>query len=721
MVLVSSGRNHSCALNSLGQVYCWGFGYLGDNKDERFSLRPVLVETVTGGDPLPEIAQISVGRENTCAVTVGGKVLCWGDTTYLGFGGSAGNTLRPEYVIKDSDSERLSNIVQVSVGDNHTCAVSKSDAVFCWGSNESGKVGMSESVITLFKAFNLFRITATQVSAGNHHTCALKADSTVICWGRGSEGQLGLGSGNTNSTTTIPNLNNVVQISTKGDYTCALNTDSKVLCWGDNEYGRAGRPVSQSTIWVPQVVRGNNGTGNLTDIIEVSAGWNHTCARKANGTSVCWGLGTDGQLGANNYANSANPVNVSITSGTPKKFTLKRRVSAGYKHTCTVKSSDEGKVYCWGDASNGRLGINSSSGDKKRGLLVKGVGNSGNLTNITQVTAGEEHTCALDKDGKVFCWGRGTHGRLGQPTHEASEVPVEIASGRFYGKPLQISAGAGHTCVVIDNDRQVNCWGESNKKQIGSTTDYTGSPVRPGGAEFTDNLQVSAGHEHSCSVKLDGSVWCWGGKNWGKLGNGQNENTSTHIPVRVKGVGGSGSLTGMIQVSAGDEHTCALHHSGTAYCWGSQEDGRLTQSGSGARNTPYLVKKSSSGTQYGLVQVVAAWGHSCARTISNKVICWGEGNDGRLGYGGSSNQQYPKYVTVKDADDNTVDFTSIHELAQSKDNHVCVAQGSSYGVYCWGRGANGRLGHGGTYNKSRPVNATYVSGSLTPYLFLGSD
>ena len=58
---------------------------------------------------------------------------------------------------------------------------------------------------------------------------------------------------------------------------------------------------------------------------------------------------------------------------------------------------------------------------------------------------------------------------------------------------------------------------------------------------------------------------------------------------------------------------------------GSQEDGRLTQSGSGARNTPYLVKKSSSGTQYGLVQVVAAWGHSCARTISNKVICWGEG------------------------------------------------------------------------------------------------
>ena len=79
MVLVSSGENHSCALNSSGQVYCWGFGFLGDNKDERISLRPVLVDTIIGGDALPEIAQISVGIEHTCAVTVGGKVLCWGE------------------------------------------------------------------------------------------------------------------------------------------------------------------------------------------------------------------------------------------------------------------------------------------------------------------------------------------------------------------------------------------------------------------------------------------------------------------------------------------------------------------------------------------------------------------------------------------------------------------------------------------------------------------
>ena len=139
----------------------------------------------------------------------------------------------------------------------------------------------------------------------------------------------------------------------------------------------------------------------------------------------------------------------------------------------------------------------------------------------------------------------------------------------------------------------VSCWGDSNKKQIGSNDSYSNSPQRVGGNDFTNNIQVSGGHEHTCSVKVDGSVWCWGGKNWGKLGNGQNENTSTQNPVRVKGVDGNGFLTGMIQVSAGDEHTCALHHSGTAYCWGSQEDGRLTQSGSGARNTPYLVRKSS--------------------------------------------------------------------------------------------------------------------------------
>ena len=629
--------------------------------------------------------------------------------------------LRPEYVLKKSDSERLSNIVQVSAGKFHTCAVNKNNAVFCWGSNSNGKLGSgASSGESKAHQISTIYITATQVSAGDDHTCALRANSKVACWGAGFLGQLGRGSSNTSSTsfpTDVSNLDNVVQISAKDNHTCAVNTDSKVLCWGNNKYGQTGKPVSQSTVWTPQVVEA--GGGDLTDITEVNAGWNHTCARRDDGISTCWGLGTDGQLGAHNYANSVSPINVSLTNGTPKKFNVKRRVSAGYKHTCAVKSSDQGKVYCWGDASDGRLGINSSSGDKKRGLLVKGVGNSGNLKNIAQVTAGEQHTCALDKDNKVFCWGKGADGRLGQgSSYSNSLVPVEIPSDRFHGTPLQISAGATHTCVVTDTEGLVNCWGDSAKKQIGSNLSYSHFPIEVGGSGFTNNIQVSGGDAHSCSVKTDGSVWCWGGKNWGKLGNGQNENTTTKDPVRVKGVDGNGFLTGMIQVSAGDEHTCALHHSGTAYCWGSQEDGRLTQSGSGARNTPYLVRKSSSETQYGLVQVVAAWGHSCARTSSNKVICWGEGADGRLGNGQTDSEQYPDLVN---ANSTTGTFTDVFELAQSKDNHVCFVRGSSRSVYCWGRGANGRLGNGGTSNKTSPVRSTYSSGSSTPDLNLGDD
>ena len=438
MAQVSSGENHSCALNSSGQVYCWGLGFLGDGEDVRISQRPVLVpqglvETDVDEDFIPVIAQISVGTEHTCAVTVGGKVLCWGEGYAGRLGnGSGGDKLRPEYVLKKSDSERLSNIVQVSAGGFHTCAVNKNNAVFCWGSNYNGQLGAGANSVGETKAHQIHtsNITATQVSAGNEHTCALRPNSKVACWGNGSKGQFGRGSSNTSSTgipTDVSNLENVVQISAKDNHTCAVNTDSKVLCWGDNEYGQVGR--SNSTIWVPRFVYGNNGTGNLTDIIEVSAGWNHTCARKADGTSACWGRGTDGQLGAHNYESTVNPINVSLTNGTPKKFTIKRRVSAGYKHTCAVKTSDQGKVYCWGDASDGRLGINSSSGDKKRGLLVKGVGNSGNLTNIAQVTAGGKHTCALAKDNKVFCWGKGGNGRLGQTSNSNSLVPVEINYG----------------------------------------------------------------------------------------------------------------------------------------------------------------------------------------------------------------------------------------------------------------------------------------------------
>ena len=728
MVLVSSGENHSCALNSLGQVYCWGFGFLGDGKDERISLGPVLVETVTGGDPLPEITQISVGDTHTCAVTEEGKVFCWGegDLGQLGSGGT-GDKLHPEYVLNDgTGGGRLSNIVQVSAGQEHTCAVGENGNVFCWGSNSNMKVGATITSRTKIKAYRVPSLTATQVSAGNNHTCAIKTNFKVVCWGDGSKGQLGRGSSNTSSTrtpTTVLNLENIVQISTKGDHTCAFQNDGQVACWGDNEYGQVGQPVSDLIIWRPQFVDGNNGNGNLSDIIEISAGENHTCARKTDGTSVCWGRGADGQLGATNYADSDSPVNVRLTSGTPKKFTLKRRISAGYDHTCAVKTSDQGKVYCWGASGYGRLGIGSSSGDKKRGQLVKGVGGSGSLKNITQVTAGEEHTCALAEDGDLFCWGRGANGRLGQGANNGnSNVPVQI--GAYFGTSIQISAGAAHTCTVIDTNREVTCWGHSNKNQIGAST--SGTPVNVGAASvggngFTDNLQVSAGHEHSCSVKLDGSVWCWGGQDWGKLGNGKNTSIGIHIPVRVKGVDGDGSLTGMIQVSAGDEHTCALHHSGTAYCWGKKDYGRLTQSGSGARTSPYLVQESSSETQYNLVQVMAAWGHSCARTISNKVLCWGKGEYGRLGNNQTGNEQYPKHVKVQDSNGDAVWFSGIRELAQSKDNHVCVTNGTSHDVYCWGRGENGRLGNGGTSNKSRAVKATYQSGSSTPDLSLGSD
>ena len=419
MIQISSGENHSCALNSSGQVYCWGFGILGDGEDLRISPRPVLVDTIVGGNPLPSIKQISVGNKHTCAVTTtGGKVLCWGNGGQgrLGNGGASAE-LRPDYVRKEGDSTKLSNIVQVSAGHDHTCATENSGFVFCWGSNYNKKSGGNTSD-QFTKAFRISssKITATQVSAGRRHTCAIRPNSKVACWGNGANGLLGRGPdfADDGYPQDVSNLENVVQISTRNYHTCAVTTDSKVLCWGDNEYGQTGRPVSNPTILTAQNVRGNGGNGNLTDIKELSVGKYHTCARKSDWTSVCWGRGGDGQLGATNYANSDSPVDVSITSGTPKKLILKQRVSAGYKHTCAVKSSDQGKIYCWGNAERGRLGTNADSGDKKRGLLVKGVGGTGNLKNIAQVTGGADHTCALDNDGKVFCWGYGNDGRLGQ-------------------------------------------------------------------------------------------------------------------------------------------------------------------------------------------------------------------------------------------------------------------------------------------------------------------
>ncbi|MEX1112544.1 MAG: hypothetical protein WEC84_03705, partial [Candidatus Andersenbacteria bacterium] len=549
------------------------------------------------------LSSATSGNEHTCALkSDGSRVYCWGNAAdgRLGNGATTGNQSSPVEVLGVGGSGTLSDISAISAGASHTCAL-KSDGsrVYCWGAAGSGRLGNGTTtpnqtspveVLGVGGAGNLSGISA--VSAGASHTCALKSDgSRVYCWGGAGNGRLGNGTTTPSQSSPVEvlgvggtgNLSDISGISAGTSHTCALKSDgSRVYCWGLGSSGQRGDGSTVSTQSSPVEVLGVGGSGTLSDISQVSAGGTHTCALKSDGSRVyCWGLGSSGQRGdGSTVSTQSSPVEVLGVGGSGTLSDISQ-VSAGGTHTCALKS-DGSRVYCWGSDSSGQLGNGATTGNQTSPVEVLGVSGTGNLSDISAISAGDRHTCALKSDGsRVYCWGDAASGRLGNSqTSPNRTTPVEVlgvgGAGNLSGISA-VSAGSTHTCALKSDGSRVYCWGNAADGRLGNgaTTGNQTSPVEVLGVSGTGNLSdisaISAGDRHTCALKSDGSrVYCWGFNFTGQLGDGTSgtENNRSS-PVEVLGVGGSGNLSGISAVSAGAHHTCALKSDGTrVYCWG---------------------------------------------------------------------------------------------------------------------------------------------------------
>jgi alpha-tubulin suppressor-like RCC1 family protein len=216
----------------------------------------------------------------------------------------------------------------IAAGGSHTCAALSYDAnytsgVYCWGLNDKGQLGDNTSVkkntatavATTNQGLTSETVWFTQVVAGASHTCALRNDGEVFCWGLNSKGQLGIGN-TTDSSIPVQvkvdattNLTNVVALSAGTNHTCALKNDHAVLCWGANERAQLGDASTTDRSYPVTAITATN-----SNAVALSAGGSHTCVASINGTAQCWGSGSSGQLGANqnttsvdNGANDCNP------------------------------------------------------------------------------------------------------------------------------------------------------------------------------------------------------------------------------------------------------------------------------------------------------------------------------------------------------------------------------------------------------------------------------
>lgn len=352
------------------------------------------------------------------------------------------------------------------------------------------------------------------------------------------------------------------------------------------------------------------GTGDScrTGAIAVAAGAGSTCALTAGGTVKCWGSNIDGQVGDGSTVGRAVPVNVlGLSSGV-------LAISTGAGSSCALTAP--GAVKCWGANTNGQLGDGSTSPSS---VPVDVVGQG---SDTSAISARGPHTCALTVGGALRCWGFNGSGELGNGSFASSPVPVDVVT--LSSNIIAVSAGGYHTCALTSAGA-VKCWGANGHGELGTSWASAHEVVPIDAVGLTPrSLALSAGGYHACALAAAGSVKCWGWNQDGQLGNGSYSESPTLVPVDVVGLS-----SGIVAISAGWQHTCAITTAGSVKYWGANGYGELGNGSTAFSNVPVDVVGLSSG----IIAVSAGTNHSCAVTAAGSVKCWGWNQNGQLGIG----------------------------------------------------------------------------------------
>ena len=323
----------------------------------------------------------------------------------------------------------------IATGSAHSCAITASNGVRCWGANDFGQLGDG----TIDKQLTPVGVSGlgsgvSAIAAGGVHTCALTATGAVKCWGRTTIGQPieptpidvpGLGSG-------------VVAIAVGGDHACAVTATGNASCWGLNKYGELGDGTLNSTT-VPVTVVGM-GAGVRAIAAGGDDGGSHTCALTVAGGVKCWGYGLLGQVGDGTFAERHTPVDViGLASGATA-------IATGRFHSCAVTVG--GGIECWGSNLSAQIGDNSKT--------LRLVPTASSLdAGVTAIAAGHWHTCAVTASGGARCWGEGTFGQIGDSASITRLVPTDVAG---LGSGIAGVTASEHGCAKTLAGG-AKCWG----------------------------------------------------------------------------------------------------------------------------------------------------------------------------------------------------------------------------------------------------------------------
>ena len=568
-------------------------GELSGTPNETGSIGPVTIQAGWPG----EYVDVATGGSHSCALVSDGSIDCWGADTV----GQATDQIGP--------------YTAVAAGGNHSCGILAADgSVDCWGWDIGGQATDQTGPYT-------------QVSAGNLHTCGiLAADGSADCWGTSSFGSA------------TDQIGPYTHIAAGGNHTCGiLEADGSIDCWGFDGDGQA-----------------TDQTGPYT---AVAAGGNHSCGiLAADGSVDCWGGNTSGQA-----TDQTGPY---------------AYVETGDDHTCGILAVD-GSIDCWGSNSTGQAADQAGP--------------------YTAVATGGRHTCGiLAADGAIDCWGQATNGQAtDQPAPTVvtatQDVTITIAAptitsgapadgdyGQAYshtfsasapGATWAVTSGRLPTGVVLDPSTgelagtpvehgtfgatvvEASWPGTSATAAQGITLTIAAPTVTSGAPPDGDYEQA---YSHTFTASAPDATWTITS---GALPEGLSLDAATgeltgtptepgtYGPVTIEARWG-----GVLAISGGDDHTCALLGDGSIDCWGDNSSGQAAD-----KTGPYTA-------------VAAGYYHTCGiLEADGSIDCWGDNQNGK-------------------ATDQTGPYTAV----SADDSHTCAILAADGSIDCWGRNDYGQ-------------------------------
>lgn len=353
--------------------------------------------------------------------------------------------------------------------------------------------------------------------------------------------------------------------------------------------------------------------------LQIAAGYYHTCVWTVGGSARCWGAGLSGELGYGNR-DAMGDDEPAREAGVVDVGGPVMSMSLGNGYTCAILEDEE--ALCWGvdEAVGQPLGLRSHTEPPSHFDPIE-LG-----ARVAQIAAGENHACAVTDQGSIRCWGYGDAGALGYGNREDVLDAASIGEVEVGDEVVQMAAGGAHTCALLASN-ELRCWGgrsfvSCNPEAIGDDEPASMAALLDVGQ---DVVKIDAGMSHTCALLASGEVRCWGENYDGQLGYPLRESVSdptSLAAIEPVAVGGK-----VVDIALGTSHTCALLEGGAVKCWGEGHNGKLGYGSPKDVRDPSEVGEIELGGR--ATAIAAGSTHTCAVLDGKRVRCWGR----VLGYG----------------------------------------------------------------------------------------